>query len=502
MGGNTTLLREIRYRLRDVQHRADLLDRYESPATVDEILALLAHHRERARLIAGGTDLVLEIRRGARPEVEVLVDISRVGGLDRITEDADGVIHLGPLVTHADVAASQLLWDRALPLAQASYEVGAPPLQARSTVVGNLVTASPANDTISALTALDASLTIRSQERGERRVALGEFFTGNRRTVLRPDEMVTAVIFPGLAGAQSGVFLKLGQRMAQAISVVHVAMVIERDAAGVTTLARIALGKVAPTIIRASEAEQILVGRELDEGTIGEAAAAAAAGLDPQSGVRGTGGYRRRMTEVMVRRGLAALAAGEERRKVPARPIHFGTSRRAALAESHSHRPGDPIEATVNGEPVITSTDSDLTLLDWLRDVAGPASGSPLTGTKEGCAEGECGACLVFLDSEAALSCLTPALRAHKAEVVTVEGLANGRLTPVQAAFCRADAVQCGYCIPGFLMSATKLLDEIPVPTTEEIVTALAGNLCRCTGYYSIIDAVAQAGARISEAAQ
>ena len=502
MGGNTTLLREIRYRLRDVQHRADLLNRYESPSTVDEILALLASHREKARLIAGGTDLVLEIRRGARPEVELLVDISRVGGLDRIREDADGVIHLGPLVTHADVAASQLLWDRALPLAQASYEVGAPPLQARSTVVGNLVTASPANDTISALTALDAWLTIRSAERGERRVGLGGFFTGNRRTVLRPDEMVTGVSFPGLTAAQAGVFLKLGQRMAQAISVVHVAMVIERDSAGVTTLARIALGKVAPTIIRASEAERILLGRELDEEAIKGAATAAAAGLDPQSGVRGTGGYRRRMTEVMVRRGLAALAGGEERRRIPARPIHFGTSRRATLAESHSHRPGDSIEATVNGTPVITSTDSDLTLLDWLRDAAGPASGSPLTGTKEGCAEGECGACLVFLDSEAALSCLTPALRAHQAEIVTVEGLANGRLTPVQAAFCSADAVQCGYCIPGFLMSATKLLGEIPVPTTEEIVTALAGNLCRCTGYYSIIDAVARAGARIAEGAQ
>ncbi|MCE2525989.1 MAG: FAD binding domain-containing protein [Actinomycetia bacterium] len=489
---------EIRYRLNEVQYRGDLVSSSESPSTVDQALALLASYRQRARLIAGGTDLVLEIRRGSRPDVQVLIDITRIGGLDRIELDAGGIVHLGPLVTHADVTASQLLWDRALPLAQASFEVGAPPLQARSTVVGNLVTASPANDTISALTALDAWLTIRSQERGERRVALGEFFTGNRKTVLSSDEMVTGLSFPALTDAQSGLFLKLGQRMAQAISVVHVAMVIERDIEDLVTMARIALGKVAPTIVRASEAEQVVVGRNLDEEVISAVAAASAAGLNPQSGVRGTGGYRRRMTEVMVRRGLTALANGDERQKAPPRPIHFGSSHQATLAESHSHRPGDPIESTVNGKPVITSTGSDLTLLDWLRDAAGPASGTPLTGTKEGCAEGECGACLVFLDSEAALSCLTPAFRAHRAEVVTVEGLANGRLTPVQAAFCQTGAVQCGYCIPGFLMSATKLLDEIPLPTSEEIVTALAGNLCRCTGYYPIIEAVAKASGEVA----
>jgi carbon-monoxide dehydrogenase small subunit len=146
------------------------------------------------------------------------------------------------------------------------------------------------------------------------------------------------------------------------------------------------------------------------------------------------------------------------------------------------------VELSVNGDRKTAGIPAHYTLLEALR------YGLGLTGSKQGCDKGDCGACTVLLDGVPVLSCITPALEAEGREVGTVEGLAGaGRLHPLQDAFERFGAAQCGFCTPGILMSACALLDTNPDPTMEDIRQALSGNLCRCTGYTKIFDAVADA---------
>jgi carbon-monoxide dehydrogenase small subunit len=143
------------------------------------------------------------------------------------------------------------------------------------------------------------------------------------------------------------------------------------------------------------------------------------------------------------------------------------------------------ISVTVNSEPYEVYIDSRTTLLQLLREHLG------LTGTKEGCSEGECGACSVNLNGRLVDSCLIFAAEANGGQVQSIEGLAvNGELHPVQKAFIECGGVQCGFCTPGMIMASKTLLDSIPNPTEEQIRQALGGNLCRCTGYAKIIDAV------------
>ena len=147
------------------------------------------------------------------------------------------------------------------------------------------------------------------------------------------------------------------------------------------------------------------------------------------------------------------------------------------------------LRCTVNDEAVEVLVQPYTTLLDALREDLG------LTGPKEGCGTGDCGACTVHLDGEPVASCLVLAMRARDRAVRTIEGLGTGTLHPLQEAFVRHGVPQCGFCIPGVLMAAAALLEQNPRPTEEEIRYAIAGNLCRCTGYTKMITAIAEAAA-------
>jgi len=550
---------------------------YYAPRSVPEALDLLAQHGAACRVIAGGTDLILELERGAR-KPQILVDVSRVWGLDQV-ELSNGTLRIGAAATHNQVVASAPAVAHAFPLARACWQVGAPQIRNRGTIAGNLVTASPANDTITPLWAMDAAVVLASRERGERTLSFGRFFLGVRRTALEPDEMLVRVEAPALGPNERGTFLKLGLRQAQAISVVNVAVVLSfeavigegsavpgpeariHDSANrvyfPVARARIALGSVAPTIVRASEAEAYLTGKSLTEENIARAAELTASAARPISDIRASAEYRRDMARVMAARALRQLRDGAERTGWPEQPVLLwgsgrheredrwsGPAARSCASQEGSlarglgtcpppaaaHPPAplpDEIHLILNGRPATLRGARGKTLLRALREDAG------LTGSKEGCAEGECGACTVWLDGVAVMSCLVPAERAEGCEVTTVEGLAplgpawrtrlrggvpacgealdrregvaqlgadahgavagGERLHPLQQAFIDAAAVQCGYCTPGLLMSAANLLLEVDQPDSVQIREALTGNLCRCTGYYSILRAVEKA---------
>ena len=285
---------------------------YFQPQALDDALALLARYGEDARIVAGGTDVIVELSRGIRP-TSTLIDVTAIPGLRRIGL-TDGIISLGALTTHNDVVASPLCRQRALPLAQACWEVGAPQIRTRGTIAGNLITASPANDTITPLVALDAEIVLASA-RGERSLRLEDFYLGVRRTALAPDELLREIRFPAMRENQRGRFVKLGLRRAQAISVIDAAVVLTFDG-NVVSEARIALGSLAPTIVRARTAEDFLVGKRLTPEVCSEAAALACAAVSPIDDVRGT-------------RGLPPANASQSSRP------HAGGSRPGRSADRH-----------------------------------------------------------------------------------------------------------------------------------------------------------------------
>ena len=473
--------------LHEVQRPSTRVERIVRPESWSAALQALRDHPG-ARPVSGGTDLVLELARSSGPPV-TLVDLTAITGAYDIAETDDELVLAGG-VTHNQIVADARFRTDALPLAQACLEIGSPQLRNRATIAGNLATASPANDSITALMALGAGVVL-SRLVGDtvmdREVAVDEFFNGFRSTVCEPDELITSIRVPKLRLGQRGIWVKLGLRRAQAISVVHAGMVVDLDRDGVVTGARLALGSVAATVVPSSALEEALIGGPLDNARIAAAAQAVAGAIEPIDDIRATADYRVAATETVITRALHALAGDRAGSQWPQGPPGLGLRTPPTVPAQSEIDDAATISVTVNGRSATGVGAAGSTLLDWLRD----HSSEVCSGVKEGCAEGECGACTVQLDGAAVMSCLVPAAQADGAEIVTVEGLAaGGRLHPLQDAFITDFAVQCGFCIPGFLVAGASLLDECPAPTDAQISLGLSGNLCRCTGYYPIAQAV------------
>jgi xanthine dehydrogenase iron-sulfur cluster and FAD-binding subunit A len=477
------------FEVHEVQRQGRPIASVVRPASIVGALRALAAEPD-ARPLAGGTDLLLELQRGGPGEAVTVVDLTTIDRFREIENRGDhwrlsgGVTH-GQIVRHAGIRTS------ALPLAQACLEIGSPQLRNRATIAGNLATASPANDTISALIALDASVEIGGLLNGDasfREVRVDEFFTGFRQTALHQGELITAILVPKLAANERGIWVKLGLRRAQAISVVHAGIVVGFDDEVVKS-ARLALGSVAPTVVLVDEFSQALVGSTLNDLTISSASEAAANAVAPITDGRATAEYRSETISVLVARSLRAISKNAVADTWPDDPPTLSSDAQlvaVAPGGDTTRHAESSITVTVNGVEV-TGSGPTMTLLDWVRDEAGS------TGMKEGCAEGECGACTMLLDGAAVMSCLVTAAQADGRSVSTVEGLSH----PIQQAFVDDFAVQCGFCIPGFLMSGARLIEEHDDPTDEQIQLALSGNLCRCTGYYPIIQAVKDAAVTV-----
>lgn len=456
---------------------------YHMPETIEQVLDLLKEASPQTKIMAGGTDLMVEIREDKWPNLEDVIDITRVHGLDKIYQGEDGLVHIQAGVTHNDVLRSDFLRTVASPLYQACYKVSSPQLRNRSTVVGNLATASPANDTITPLMAMDASLVLVSAARGERTVRLSDFYLGVRKTVREMDELIKEIVFKPLKSSQKGSFIKQALRKTQAIATLNCCVLLEMDGEQIVD-ATVTMGSVAPTIIHSAEAEKYLIGRKLNRENAKIASQMAAADCSPISDIRGGADYREYMMQVIVEDALIELLQGCQDSKIPQNPVTL------SKGDAWQAVPGgewnqELLQTTINGQAMEFEGKTETTLLKFIRERIG------YTGSKAGCEEGECGACTIYMDGKAVVSCLVPAPRAHLATITTIEGISeNGKLHPVQEEFINHGAVQCGYCTPGFVMAAAKLMEEKEHPSTNEIKDGISGNLCRCTGYYKIIEAI------------
>ena len=309
---------------------------------------------------------------------------------------------------------------------------------------------------------------------GEKSEPFASFFQGPGKSSVGAKGLLTEIEVPYPAPGSHGVYLKHAVRGAMDIAMVGVAVMITPDAAKANLQdVRIGLGAVAPHAAPRAESRSFATRQTAHRGA-------------RQRGC-GDGGFGIESDQRPAQqRGESPLD-----RRSPDPP------RSGANLESR-HRQGGSvmsltISTTINGQPVSASAEASTSLLEFLRDTL------EFKGTKLCCNTGECGACTIIYNGKPINSCVTMAADAIGAEIITIEGLADGdKLHPVQQAFIDTGAVQCGYCTPGFIISVKVLLDRTTKPTAEDIEEAVSGNICRCTGYNKIVDAIQLAADRIS----
>ncbi len=441
--------------------------RYEAPESLEGAVALLAKATGDTRVLAGGTDLLVQMRSEV-VDPELIVDIKKIAETRAVTEEKGGW-RIGAAVTGAELKEHPRLKQVWPGVVEAANLIGSTQIQGRATMGGNLCNGSPAADSVPALIAAGAIATVAGP-RGRRDIPVEDVMIGPRKLSLRKGEFVVSFFLPPRPQRSGDAYLRFIPRTEMDIAVVGAGVGLTLGAAGADHRRACIPGRGGREGLARSGG-----GPGHHRQPAGQAGARTAGG----SGAGGLSADRRQAWHD----GIPHRGGG--RAHAPRGHDCAGSGEDKLMAKHH-------ITATVNGDDVEFLCETEETLLDVLRDTL------HLTGSKEGCGSGDCGACSVTLDGRLVCSCLVLGCEVGGRRIETIESMAKGdALHPLQRKFLEHAALQCGICTPGFLVASKALLERKADPTEIEVRYWLAGNLCRCTGYDKIVTAVLDAAAEM-----
>ena len=475
---------------------------YEAKS-VEDAIRLLQEHPQ-AQIIAGGSDVLVQMREGKRAGVE-LVSIYGLDELRGVTMDEDGTIRIGSLTSFSHITKDPLIQKYIGVLGEAVDMVGGPQIRNIGTIGGNTCNGVTSADSASTLFAWDARIELTGPE-GVRVLPIRDFYIKASKVDIRPGEIQTAILIPKESyEGYAGHYIKYAMRNAMDIATLGCSVNVKlSNSKKIFTNIRIAYGVAGPIPMRAVHAEEAGRGLEVTEESIEKIGDTVLEDVTPRDSWRASKAFREHISRVLCKRALREAvrraggitaeqnpAASDSETAGPAEKKEqpgaaSGVSRHMIMSDPGSGKQYKLVRCRINGVERETMVDVRASLTDMLRN------DYSLTSVKKGCEVGECGACNVIIDGECFNSCIYLAVWADGKEIRTLEGLMgpNGELSDIQQAFIDEAAVQCGFCTPGVIMSAVEILESGKEYTRDELRKLLSGHLCRCTGYENILNAV------------
>ena len=471
--------------------------------SVDDAVRLLLEYPQ-AQIIAGGSDVLVQMREGKRAGAE-LVSIYGLDELRGVVMEEDGTIRIGSLTSFSHITKDPIIQKYINVLGEAVDMVGGPQIRNIGTIGGNTCNGVTSADSASTLFAWDAVIELAGPD-GIRRIPIKDFYIKAGKVDLRPGEIQTAILIPREAyEGYEGYYIKYAMRNAMDIATLGCSVNVKLSEDKKTfTDVRIAYGVAGPVPMRAIHAEAAGRGLEVTDENIEKIGDTVLEDVTPRDSWRASKAFREHISKLLCKRALREAvrrAGGMTEEQSPAilnsktvealekkeqTEASSGASCHMIMTDAESGKQYKLVRCRINGVERETMVDVRASLTDMLRN------DYSLTSVKKGCEVGECGACNVIIDGECYNSCIYLAVWADGKEIRTVEGLMgpDGELSDIQQAFIDEAAMQCGFCTPGVIMSAVEILESGKEYTRDELRKQLSGHLCRCTGYENILNAV------------